>query len=761
MTMIFCFHNAPCKRAVTAPRISVMSRPFVTLVLSLFTVLAGIAGSVAAAEIPLSIPPSLIPATGLQTGSSIASDGDGFLAVWADNRGGAASIYGARLAADGTILDPTGIRIASGLYSRAAAVWTGRSYLVILSGNSPATVAVARVDRDGTLASPARKLFDGVIIGTQPAAWNGSRLLLAYNDGLQRRFALLDDQGQLVGSPATLPSDPAFSPWTSVASNGTDFLVVLDSQNGNITAVRVDGAGNQLEAQPLAIGGNSVYRPLLAASDGSDYLVLLSQTGNGDALLTRRVSKKGELGAAVITPVRRPQRAALAWNGSSYVAVFETTGPEGLDLRGMRFDASGTPIDSTPFVVAGPTGAPAQPALASNGRRVLASWDDQRIGQKSGTGDIFVRFLDPTPSGDDQLLTKAAAAQQHAAVAFDGLNYLAAWQEEETGGSQIVYINRIARFGGPLDGRGVRVTRSVHDQLSPRVLFDGTRFLVAWQEADGLFLRRVARDGTFLDPEPTAVTPADCVADDFDMATDGKRTALVWVDCASHHVFGARVDNETATVLDTKAAEVSTEEEAHAPRIVFGGGLYFVTWEERIAIPLTDPQAYAKNVRGANLLPNLFLLDDPAIDVAAGEQQESMPAVAWDNQEFLVTYVDNGIAGRYVSPEGFTLTDENITAGEFSRPAVVYDGTSFLVLFEGGGDIYAARVARRVTSTIIAGRFAVAATSDVETDAHPVLVSTGRVSFVYTRVATEPAYGGVPRVFLRTADPTGRARPTR
>src|SRR5213079_1565468 len=107
------------------------------------------------------------------------------------------------------------------------------------------------------------------------------------------------------------------------------------------------------------------------------------------------------------------------------------------------------------------------------------------------------------------------------------------------------------------------------------------------------------------------------------------------------------------------------------------------------------------------------------------------------------------------------LTSENVATGEFSRPSVVYDGVSFVVLFEGGGDIYAARVARRVTSTIIAGRFAVAATPDAESDAHAVLVGTGKVAFVYTRVATEPQYGGVPRVFLRTVESTGRARPAR
>src|SRR5438045_4751902 len=159
--MIFCFHNSSCKRTVTAARISIMKRPSVTLVLSLFTVLAAMAPAVASTEIPLSTPPSIIAADGVQSTAAVASDGHDFFAVWLDGRGGDIAVYGARITADGTLLDPTGIRIASG-YNRASVVWTGSSYLVMLSSSFSCTAAVARIDRDQTLASPSRQVLDGV-----------------------------------------------------------------------------------------------------------------------------------------------------------------------------------------------------------------------------------------------------------------------------------------------------------------------------------------------------------------------------------------------------------------------------------------------------------------------------------------------------------------------------------------------------------------------------------------------------------------------
>src|SRR5690242_20178743 len=81
---------------------------------------------------------------------AIASDGDGFLAVWSDQRDRGA-VYAARIASDGTLLDPHGILLAK-INSVVAVAWTGDRYLV--AWNDVNSIIGAELDSGGRLLSP-------------------------------------------------------------------------------------------------------------------------------------------------------------------------------------------------------------------------------------------------------------------------------------------------------------------------------------------------------------------------------------------------------------------------------------------------------------------------------------------------------------------------------------------------------------------------------------------------------------------------------
>jgi hypothetical protein len=123
-------------------------------------------------------------------------------------------------------------------------------------------------------------------------------------------------------------------------------------------------------------------------------------------------------------------------------------------------------------------------------------------------------------------------------VAWGGGVYLVVWQEgsgyEGTPEANIVAA-RIAADGKPLDPKGIAICRAPHHQLYPKVTFDGSNFVVAWQDYRSgrdwdIFATRVTPEGKVLDGDgfPVGDGPGNQVHPS--LASDGKRTFLVWSD---------------------------------------------------------------------------------------------------------------------------------------------------------------------------------------------------------------------------------------
>src|SRR5438132_14313221 len=100
--------------------------------LLLFVPLVAISASASMAiERPVS-EPVYGPAPYLRESPAVASDGDNFLVVWEDERGYPdKAIYAARITPGGELLDPTGIRIASGALGLPIPLFAGNAYVIL------------------------------------------------------------------------------------------------------------------------------------------------------------------------------------------------------------------------------------------------------------------------------------------------------------------------------------------------------------------------------------------------------------------------------------------------------------------------------------------------------------------------------------------------------------------------------------------------------------------------------------------------------
>ncbi len=156
----------------------------------------------------------------------VASNGTDWLVAWIDGT----TVFGSRVAHDGTRLDASPFVIASGIYesSHLAVSWDGTQYIVVyLRGQSVrglrTTLRAARVTSQGTLSLPELTLSTEAenefpAISSQPT---GS--LIVWRSGFFLQGVLLSSGGTT--TPLAFPSTYPVGPRPAVAWNSGTFIV--------------------------------------------------------------------------------------------------------------------------------------------------------------------------------------------------------------------------------------------------------------------------------------------------------------------------------------------------------------------------------------------------------------------------------------------------------------------------------------------------------------------------------------------------------
>ncbi len=208
----------------------------------------------------------------------------------------------------------------------------------------------------------------------------------------------------------------------------------------------------------------------------------------------------------------------MAWNGASYLVV-------GLDNRGTTYDIYGARVSGTHGAVLDANGIAIStagrdqynPAVAWDGTNYLVgAWQDYRSG---GSYDIYGARI----GGTDGTLLDAAGivisaavnAQEYPAVAWDGANYLVAWQDRRGSVEWDVRGALLTSAGAFVPDKGdFAISTGTGHQLSPAVAWDGTNYLVVWKDSRNgtdfdVFGARVSgADGATLDATGFAISAA-------------------------------------------------------------------------------------------------------------------------------------------------------------------------------------------------------------------------------------------------------------
>ncbi len=251
-------------------------------------------------------------AGGSQMKPSVASDGTNFFVVWEDGRngvdGGSGDVYGARVQANGTLLDPNGLVVSATaqLQSAPSVAFGSGQYFVVWTDNRAGITAQAiygsRVSTAGSILDPS-----GLPISTTP------------------------------GGKIT----------PHVAAGTNQYLVAwvyLNASGQQIWAARVNSAGLVLDSTGFAVSKVATLnlRPRLAYGNNV-YLVAWEDARFGPAdVFASRITALGEVlddgGFSLAGGPASQSNIALEFNGAEFLAVWAENSR---DVYGAVFDGGG------------------------------------------------------------------------------------------------------------------------------------------------------------------------------------------------------------------------------------------------------------------------------------------------------------------------------------------------------------------------------------------------------------------------------------
>ncbi|HYV48706.1 MAG TPA: hypothetical protein VFA20_27800 [Myxococcaceae bacterium] len=352
------------------------------------------------------------------------------------------------------------------------------------------------------------------------------------------------------------------------------------------------------------------------------------------------------------------------------------------------------PLGALDFGPAGfNTGSIAAAGSPSTALVVMQNW-------RSGSYDVFgarvsatMQLLDPGGikiAGDR--LNDATRPQ----VAFDGTNWLVVWEDSYS--ELAVHGARVSLAGQVLDPDGFAISPPGAQATTPAVAGGNGMFLVAWEDVRagslGYDIRgaRVSSSGQVLDPQslPIAVAAGD---QGFPGAGwNGAEFLAVWDDSRSgdFELYGARIS------VDGGLADPAGQLLYGAPgiqqeaRLAFDGSEYLMVWEDYGTAPVS---AWAMRLTDAGVP-----LDPAGLRLGSGPQNQYGVQVVAVAGSFLTTWFDyqatpdtRQVLATRVSPSGVVDAVPAVAAAAGTNVSgqpvlAVASGAPLLAMLQTGAD---------------------------------------------------------------------------
>lgn len=316
---------------------------------------------------------------------------------------------------------------------------------------------------------------------------------------------------------------------------------------------------------------------------------------------------------------------AVAWTGSEIVLE---VAQETLDRS--RYPAVLDPTLSVelPLVPPGPSTnqlVAMRQVIGTDGTNFASVWN-------TDPGGLFVSFITPQGGVSPRGAYLGASAWADRGFAYGAGEYLVAWLEAER-----VFVRRFASDGTLLDSTPIDVGPGVANGNSVRtvaVAFGAGAFLVVFADDSGaVSAARVSPAGQLLDSTPTSI------------GTNGRRVAAVGNSTGFLVTWGG-ASTSTTVLLDASAqpASSSLSTASDTPFLATDGTHFLVVWEEL-------PAGASQWVVMSSLFDGTF---HPGVLLSAsGAGPTGLAQVGFDGTDYVVVWPSNGsFFGRRVDVTG-------------------------------------------------------------------------------------------------------------
>jgi hypothetical protein len=724
-------------------------------------------------------------AFGSQGRPQTASSGNGFLTVWEDSRSAPSFIYGARSDSSGRLLDPTNFRVGAG--TSPVVVWTGDHYLVGYLTEC-LTLAFQSVASNGELLGNPSTIATGSsgCVARLHLAWNGQFATALWPQSSGLYAVIVGPNGRVVSSLIQLNNSTTILSEDLVSDGSSFFSVMLDAPGGTrgITGIWTNSAGTIQKTKALFRPGNATG--VAVGYNGIRYLVAWPGAG-GTGAVAAFVDSGGITTPAFPIANGDPQstfgslRVASAQPGApasvavAYVrARVDGTAAEevviGVDLIGGTRDLAHIPV--APSAATMPSAA-----LAWRGSDFYSAWP----GATPDGIDIFgavVSGSQAVTNPSATLLSISSASQGDPAIATNGYQLYVAWREYVPGVGFAIKGQRLAGNGSPIAGTEM-VLSTATDNAAPLVAFDGTNYVVVWQQhGSTLFVRRVGADGIPLDPAAVVLTTTAVASLHPAVAAARGATLVTWNEFSSSllrdtDLFGQVIASGDSTILNSRFAIATSSENERESAAASDGTQFLVAWRQSAAV---DQSVYPPprdlppvSWRGARVTAAGAVLDVGGFEIAPPSADQGNASIAWDGKRFLTVWTESHrLSGRFIGADGQPQSQPILIVALTSNvvPTVLATGSSYQVLWNNPVDATHGMV--MVQPILASGQgmdLLIASSGEQEiAEAGGTVLRNGTSVLVYPRVGVESVYGGVSRIFIRLNGPVpfpGRPRAAR